>query len=157
MTDFSYTSRVDSIGYRFCYLWFFLSCLLPVKPASAATTRDNYYAHKTVQDEYGVIAPWSKGQNGPLDTRLRIAVEVLKRYPWVDKNKAVMAAPDFVYNSHWSIKDDGTILIPPTNDWMCGDLSQRAWSIIKGLTGYYQYSGDPIAFLYIPLTADYIR
>lgn len=124
--------------------------------AGAATTRDLYYAHKTVEDPYGVIAPWDDGQNGPLDTRLRIAVEVLKRYPWVDQKKAVMAAPDFVYNSHWSIKDDGTILIPPTNDWMCGDLSQRAWSIIKGLTAYYQYSSDPIAFLYIPLTADYI-
>ena len=155
--DFLYTSRA----------WFnrilallltmgLITSSLTVIQASAATTRDNYYAHKTVQDEYGVIAPWSKGQNGPLDTRLRIAVEVLKRYPWVDKNKAVMAAPDFVYNSHWSIKDDGTIIIPSTNDWMCGDLSQRAWSIIKGLTGNYQYSSDPIAFLYIPLTADYI-
>lgn len=122
----------------------------------SATTMENYYANKTVHDEYGVISPWNDGQNGPLDNRLRIAVEVLKRYPWVDKKKAVMAAPDFIYNSHWSIKDDGTILIPPTNDWMCGDLSQRAWSIIKGLTAYYAYSSDPIAFLYIPLTADYI-
>ena len=122
----------------------------------AAQSRQSYYAHDAVEDSFGVIAPWSKGQNGPLDTRLRIAVEVMKRYPWVDTDKAVMAAPDFVYNSHWSIKDDGTIVIPPTNDWMCGDLSQRAWSIIKGLTAYYQYSSDPIAFVYIPLTADYI-
>lgn len=122
----------------------------------AALAEDHYYAHKTVEDEFGVIAPWNSGQNGPLDERLRIAVEVLKRYPWVDKDKAVMAAPDFIYNSHWSIKNDGTILIPPTNDWMCGDLGQRAWSIIKGLTGHYQYSGDPVAFLYIPLMADYI-
>jgi len=103
-----------------------------------------------------VIAPWSEGFNGPLDTRIRIAVEVLKRYPWVGVDKAVMAAPDFIYNSHWSIQDDGTILIPPTNDWMCGDLSQRAWSIVQGLTSYYRYSGDPIAFVYIPLTIDYI-
>ncbi len=124
--------------------------------ALTATARKSYYAHDTVEDKYGVIAPWNEGQNGPLDTRLRIAVEVLKRYPWVDRDKAVMAAPDFVYNSHWSIKPDGTILIPPTTDWMCGDLSQRAWSIIKGLTAHYAYSGDPIAFLYIPLTADYI-
>jgi hypothetical protein len=154
--DLLYTPRVCFSRMQVFLLVVLLSNLLTAIPVSAATTRDNYYAHKTVQDEYGVIAPWSNGQNGPLDTRLRIAVEVLKRYPWVDKNKAVLAAPDFVYNSHWSIKDDGTILIPPTNDWMCGDLSQRAWSIIKGLTGYYQYSGDPIAFLYIPLTADYI-
>jgi hypothetical protein len=127
------------------------SCIL-----AAAQTRPNYYAHNVVADQYGVIAPWQPGQNGPVDLRLRIAAEALKRYPWVDGKKAVMAAPDFIYNSHWSIKDDGTILIPPTNDWMCGDLSQRAWSIIKGLTAYYQYSGDPMAFLYIPLTADYI-
>ncbi len=124
--------------------------------AFSATARKSYYAHKAVEDEYGVIAPWDSGQNGPLDTRLRIAVEVLKRYPWVDGDKAVIAAPDFVYNSHWSIKPDGTILIPPTNDWMCGDLSQRAWGIIKGLTAYYAYSGDAIAFVYIPLNADYI-
>ncbi|MEN6429178.1 MAG: malectin domain-containing carbohydrate-binding protein [Phycisphaerales bacterium] len=121
-----------------------------------ATTLERYYAHKAVEDEHGVIAPWSDGFNGPLDTRVRIAVEVLKRYPWVGTDKAVMAAPDFVYNSHWSIQDDGTILVPPTNDWMCGDLSQRAWSIVQGLTSYYQYSGDPIAFVYIPLTVDYI-
>ncbi len=121
-----------------------------------ATALERYYAHKAVEDEHGVIAPWSERLNGPLDTRLRIAVEVLKRYPWVGTDKAVLAAPDFVYNSHWSIRDDGTILIPPTNDWMCGDLSQRAWSIVQGLTSYYQYSGDPIAFVYIPLTIDYI-
>ena len=85
-----------------------------------------------------------------------MAVNVYKRYPWVDQPKAVMAAPDFIYNSHWSIKPDGTILIPPTTDWMCGDLCQRAWSIVKGLTAYYQYSGDPVAFIYIPLVVDYI-
>ncbi len=129
---------------------------LLVGRASAAATLKSYYAHEAVEDAHGVIAPWGKGSNGPLDTRLRIAVEVLKRYPWVGTDKAVMAAPDFIYNSHWSIKDDGTILIPPTNDWMCGDLGQRAWSIIQGLTSYYQYSGDPVAFVYIPLTVDYI-
>lgn len=137
----------------------FLSLLvlgLVIYPSDAAQTRSAYYGHPVAQDEFGVIAPWHPGQNGPLDTRLRIAVEVMKRYPWVDHKKAVMTAPDFIYNSHWSIQDDGTILIPPTNDWMCGDLSQRAWSVIKGMTAYYQYSGDPIAFVYIPLTADYI-
>ncbi|MBN1852957.1 MAG: hypothetical protein JW829_09545 [Pirellulales bacterium] len=123
---------------------------------SAAETLKSYYAHPVQVDEFGVIAPWHDGGNGPLDERMRIAVEVMKRYPWVDRPKAVMAAPDFVYNSHWSIQSDGTILIPPTNDWMCGDLSQRAWSIIKGLTEYYAYSGDPIAFTYIPITAEYI-
>lgn len=122
----------------------------------AATNLASYYAHETVEDVHGVIAPWHQGLNGQLDERVNIAVNVYKRYPWVDRPKAVMAAPDFVYNSHWSIRPDGTILIPPTTDWMCGDLCQRAWSIVKGLTAYYQYSGDPMAFLYIPLTVDYI-
>jgi hypothetical protein len=122
----------------------------------AATNLASYYAHPTVLDSYGVIAPWYQGLNGQLDERLNIAVNVYKRYPWVNKPKAVMAAPDFVYNSHWSIKPDGTILIPETTDWMCGDLCARAWSTVKGLTAYYQYSGDPIAFLYIPLAVDYI-
>ncbi|MGA2914703.1 MAG: malectin domain-containing carbohydrate-binding protein [Sedimentisphaerales bacterium] len=140
---------------RWCMLILFVDAAV-CNNLTAASARDSYYAHKTVLDEYGVISPWNSGQNGPLDMRLRIAVEVLKRYPWVNTDKAVMAAPDFVYNSHWSIKDDGTILVPQTNDWMCGDLSQRAWSIIKGLTAYYAYSSDPIAFVYIPLTADYI-
>ena len=133
-----------------------LQAALPVSCARAATNLPAYYAHPAVEDAHGVIAPWYRGLNGQLDERVQIAVNVMKRYPWVDKPKAVMAAPDFVYNSHWSIKPDGTILIPPTTDWMCGDLCQRAWSTIKGLTAYYQYSGDPIAFIYIPLTVDYL-
>lgn len=125
----------------------------PLKPSQSMAT---YFAHPVNEDRNGVIAPWYKGLNGQLDERALIAVNVYKRYPWVAPPKAVMAAPDFVYNSHWSITSEGQIEIPPTNDWMCGDLSQRAWSIVKGLTAYYQYSGDPIAFLYIPLTVDYI-
>jgi hypothetical protein len=122
----------------------------------AATNLPSYYAHRTELDANGVIAPWYHGLNGQIDERLNIAVNVYKRYPWVDKPKAVMAAPDFVYNSHWSITTNGDIQIPPTTDWMCGDLCQRAWSIVKGLTAYYQYSGDPIAFIYIPRAVDYI-
>jgi hypothetical protein len=124
--------------------------------ALSAATLPSYYAHAAVHDAHGVIAPWHQGLNGQLDERLNIAVNVYKRYPWVAPPKAVMAAPDFVYNSHWSIQPDGTIVIPPTTDWMCGDLCARAWSIIKGLTAHYQYSGDPMAFVYIPLTVDYI-
>jgi hypothetical protein len=145
-------------------LWLSAALAGPVLLAAAtlftndlpAATLPAYYAHATVLDAEGVIAPWYQGLNGQLDERLNIAVNVYKRYPWVNKPKAVMAAPDFIYNSHWSIKPDGTILIPPTTDWMCGDLCARAWSIIKGLTAYYQYSGDPIAFIYIPLVVDYI-
>lgn len=129
---------------------------LTAMPARTAEVRDLYYAHPRQEDANGVIAPWHKGQNGQLDERLRIAVEVYKRYPWVLTDKAVLAAPDFVYNSHWKITDQGEIQIPPTNDWMCGDLSQRAWSIVKGLTDYYRYQGDPIAFLYITRAVDYM-
>src|SRR5208282_6729882 len=122
-------------------MWRLLATVAVCFPAQAATNLPSYYAHPAEVDSYGVIAPWYHGLNGQVDERLNIAVNVYKRYPWVDKPKAVMAAPDFVYNSHWSIKPDGTILIPPTTDWMCGDLCQRTWSIIKGLTAYYQYSG----------------
>ena len=125
-------------------------------PAHAANRLDSYYAHGTREDENGVLAPWHEGQNGQLDERLRIAIEVYKRYPWIGTDRAVMAAPDFIYNSHWSITSKGEIQIPETNDWMCGDLSQRAWSIIKGLTDYYRYSGDPIALTYVTLTVDYV-
>lgn len=137
-------------------VWSWLLALGVCPSARATTNLPAYYAHAAVLDANGVIAPWYQGLNGQLDERLNIAVNVYKRYPWVDRPKAVMAAPDFVYNSHWSIQPDGTILIPPTTDWMCGDLCARAWSIIKGLTAYYQYSGDPIAFIYIPRAVDYI-
>jgi hypothetical protein len=135
-------------------VWF--GALIAINPVYALTNLPSYYAHPVRLDSYGVIAPWYEGLNGQLDERLSIAVNVYKRYPWVNKPKAVMAAPDFIYNSHWSIQPDGTIVIPPTTDWMCGDLCARAWSIVKGLTAYYQYSGDPIAFIYIPLAVDYI-
>ena len=136
--------------------WMLVAASTVMAGSLSAATQPSYYAHESVHDEHGVIAPWYQGLNGQLDERLNIAVNVYKRYPWVDKPKAVMAAPDFIYNSHWSIQPDGTIVIPPTTDWMCGDLCARAWSIIKGLTAYYQYSGDPMAFIYIPLTVDYI-
>lgn len=122
--------------------------------ASAADRLESYYAHPTNEDANGVLAPWYTGQNGQFDERVRIAVEVYKRYPWAEQ--AVIPAPDFIYNSHWTISSEGEIVIPPTTDWMCGDLSQRAWSIIKGLTDYYRYSGDPVAFMYITLCADYV-
>lgn len=141
---------------RFFLLSIVIVIILTLSGAQAATTLKQYYAHPTVEDKYGVIAPWHKGQNGQLDERIRIAAELYKRYPWVGTDKAVMAAPHIVYNTHWSISEDGTITIPPTDPWMCGDLSQRALSIIQGLTKYYAYSGDPLAFVYIPLTCDYI-
>lgn len=76
---------------------------------AASTNLPAYCAHPAVLDDEGVIAPWYQGLNGPLDERLQIAVNVYKRYPWVGRPKAVMAAPDFVYTSHWSIQPDETI------------------------------------------------
>lgn len=114
-----------------------------------------YYAHSAVEDSYGVIAPWHRGQNGPCDERIRIAVEVYRRYPWVEKDRAVLAAPHLIYNTHWKIDEAGSIEIPPAQPWMCGDLSQRAISVVQGLTRYYAYAGDPLAFVYVPLLVDY--
>lgn len=124
--------------------------------ARGSASLERYYAHRTAEDSNGVIAPWHRGQNGQLDERIRIAADLYKRYPWVGTDKAAKAAPHIIYNTHWKISPEGEIDIPPTDDWMCGDLGQRALSIIQGLTSHYAYSGDPLAFTYIPLTADYI-
>ncbi|MBN1422208.1 MAG: hypothetical protein JXP34_25765 [Planctomycetes bacterium] len=132
------------------------AALLLDAPAGASNALDRYYAHAAVEDAFGAIASWHPGQHGPCDERARIAVELYKRYPWVGTDRAVMAAPHIIYNTHWSIADDGTIAIPQTTDWMCGDLSQRALSIIQGLTAYYAYGGDPLVFTYLPLACDYI-
>ena len=56
-------------------------------PARAATTQPSYFAHKTVEDRHGVIAPWYAAQNGQCDFRVRISAETLKRYPWADAGK----------------------------------------------------------------------
>lgn len=161
----------------------FIPCVVVIVLALAGDSRawdrlESYYAHRAVEDEHGVIAPWHPGQNGPCDLRVRIAAEIFKRYPWVEggrperdgevgdevegappgvgRGKAALTAPHLIYNTHWKIDPDGTITIPPTDPWMCGDLSQRALSIIRGLTAHYAYTGDPLAFVYVPLTADYI-
>jgi hypothetical protein len=120
------------------------------------STLDQYYAQPVTEDGYSVIAPWYRGQNGQLDERIRIAAEVYKRYPWVGTDKAVKAAPHMVYNTHWTITPDGTIGIQANDNWMCGELANRSLSIIQGLTKYYAYSGDPLAYIYVPLTVDYI-
>ncbi|MBN1443574.1 MAG: hypothetical protein JXA90_12765 [Planctomycetes bacterium] len=133
-----------------------IAVLAVLSSAALEGAEKRYYAHAVAEDDHGVIAPWYKGRNGQLDERLRFAVELYKRYPWVDADGAVLAAPHIIYNTHWKIADDGTIAIPPTHPWMCGDLGQRALSIIQGLTAHYRYSGDPLAFVYIPLTVDYV-
>lgn len=37
-----------------------------------------YYAHEAVEDEHGVIAPWTPAQNGPCDFRVRVAADYLR-------------------------------------------------------------------------------
>ena len=69
-------------------VWFLLFCNF----SFGATTLKKYYAHAAEQDQYGVIAPWYNGLNGQCDLRVRIAAETLKRYAWIDTDKAVVAA-----------------------------------------------------------------
>ena len=122
----------------------------------AATTLRHYYGHDAVEDRDGVIAPWYRGQNGQFDLRVRIAAETMKRYPWVGKDKAVLPAPEFVYNGTWNIDENGTIKVPEEKDWANGDVGQRAAYLIRSMMEYYRYSGDPAAWPIISSTADYL-
>ena len=88
------------------------SCLL-----WGAATRNHYFAHDTVEDRYGVIAPWYKGQNGQFDLRVRIAAETMKRYPWTSAATAVAVVPQYVLNGTWHITPEGVITIPPLSNW----------------------------------------
>ena len=110
----------------------FLLAAFTALSARAASTAKRYYAHEAVEDRYGVIAPWYKGQNGQFDYRVGIAAETLKRYPWVDRSRAVMAAPEYLYNGKWKITPQGQITVLPENDWNNGDLVQRAANAING-------------------------
>jgi hypothetical protein len=114
----------------------------------------HYYAHDTVEDGNGVIAPWYQGQNGQFDLRVRIAAETLKRYPWTNTSKAVSAVPEYNFIGQWEIDDQGTITIPEINDWANGDLGQRAAYILSGLVDYYRYSGDAAAIAHLHLAAE---
>ncbi|MHB1035711.1 MAG: malectin domain-containing carbohydrate-binding protein [Pirellulales bacterium] len=125
--------------------------------AQDAKLSPKYFAHAAVEDGNGVIAPWYRGLNGQCDFRIRVAAETLKRYPWADKDAAVMAAPHFIFNGHWSIKPDGTILPSPNlSDWDNADIGQRSASLLFGLTGYYRYTGDAAAIGLVTLTADHL-
>lgn len=122
----------------------------------AAVTRQ-YFAWPGVEDKHGIIAPWYNGQNGQCDWRVRIAAETLKRYPWAEPPLAVMPAPHYVFNGHWAIKPDGTILVDPQLlDWHNGDVGQRSVSLIWGLSDYYRYSGDAGVIGPITCVADYL-
>jgi hypothetical protein len=125
-----------------------LASALPLAglPVQAAEHLDRYYAHETVVDEHGVIAPWYSGQNGQFDYRVRIAAETLKRYPWADLPKAPIPAPEYVYSGAWAITAEGTITIPPIHDWANGDFGQRAAYVLSALVDYYRYTGDAVVF-----------
>jgi len=124
--------------------------------ANAATTQKHYYGHDAVEDKYGVIAPWYRGQNGQYDYRVRIAAETMKRYPWVGSDRAPIAAPEFVYDGTWNIDSGGQITVLTEKDWANGDLGQRAAYVLAAMIEYYRYSGDPAAFRIITSTADYL-
>ncbi len=132
-----------------------LVCLLGL-PLTAAETLPHYFGNPAVVDKHGVIAPWYKGQNGQYDYRVRIAAETMKRYPWATKDKAVMPAPEYVFNGHWQIDQDGRISAAEVKDWNDGDLAQRASYVIGSLIHYYMYTGDPAVFTPITAMADYL-
>lgn len=136
------------------YLVYCLVCL--AIPVTAAETLPHYYGNPVVADKHGVIAPWYKGRNGQYDHRVRIAAETLKRYPWASKEKAVMAAPEYIFNGHWQIDQDGRISAAEVKDWNDGDLAQRASYVIGSLIEYYMYTGDPAVFTPIAAMADYL-
>jgi len=122
----------------------------------AASTQKTYFGHDAVVDQYGVIAPWYRGQNGQFDFRVRVAAETMKRYPWAGSDRAISPAPDYVYDGTWKIDSDGKITIVPERDWANGDLGQRAAYILGSMIDYYAYSGDPAAFGIIISAADYL-
>lgn len=125
-------------------------------PALAATTQDHYYAHETVEDQYGVIAPWYNGQNGLVDYRVRVAAEFLKRYPWVAPPDSVMAGPHWVFNARVDLEPGGTINVLPATDQMNGNLGQRFKYITEAIPRYYRYTGDPTLNGAMKIAADFL-
>jgi hypothetical protein len=116
-----------------------------------------YFAHPVVEDRYGVIAPWYRGQNGQCDFRVRISEETLKRYPWTEPGKSAMPGPHYIFNGVWNIKPDGAISVNyDLKDWDNGDVGQRSVSLLFSQVDYYRYSGDPAALGILKMTADYV-
>jgi hypothetical protein len=122
--------------------------------AQAAQTQPHYFAHAAVEDQYGVIAPWYKGQNGQFDYRVRIASETLRRYAWVVPPKAPSIAPEYAFNNTWRITKEGVISVPPLSNWNSAGRGQGSARAILALSDYYQYSGDPAALAQLTAVAD---
>ena len=120
----------------------------------AETTLPRYFAHESVVDNQGVIAPWYQGLNGQCDWRVRIAAETMKRYPWVG-NKSPFDLPEYMVNNHWSITEDGKITVlppirPPVRPWpMDMDYGYRFYFVVMGWVDYYRYTGDPTAIAHV--------
>jgi hypothetical protein len=125
-------------------------------PCRAATRQKRYYAHETVEDRHGVIAPWYHGSDGLAAFRVRIAAETLKRYPWIGPPQAAAHVPEYLLSSFWSITPDGTIATRPLDDWMNGDRGQLAGYVLRVMNDYYRYSGDPAAKAHLAMQADLV-
>ena len=131
----------------------------------AATTQKHYFAHDTVEDKYGVIAPWYNELNGQCDFRVRVAAETLKRYPWTDPDTDVVGLPAYMVNGRWQVAANGDIkVIPleqnvpdgPLQHWNNGDYGQRTCFVLNALVDYYRYSGDPAAIAHITMQIDHL-
>lgn len=140
----------------------------------AAQTLGKYFAHKTVEDQYGVIAPWYQGLNGQCDFRVRVAAETMKRYPWTDPDKDGVCLPTYLVNGRWNISPDGIIKVipieegftdemPPGYDksiqskhWVNGDYGQKAYFVLLSLAEYYRYTGDPAAIAHMTMQVNHL-
>ncbi|MBN1394951.1 MAG: hypothetical protein JW959_08005 [Pirellulales bacterium] len=137
-------------------VFLYASVAATAEPPGAASAA-KYFAHPAVEDQYGVIAPWYRGQNGQCDFRVRIAAETLKRYPWADAAQSEAPGPHYIFNGGWKISLDGAISVDvPRAQLINGDLGQRSASLLFGMTDYYRYTGDPAAIGIVALTADYL-
>ncbi len=135
--------------------WTLLIALMGVPAAFAAETRDHYFAHDTVEDKHGVIAPWYAAQNGQFDFHVRVSGETLRRYPWVGTDRAAGIAPEYAYNNTWQIDHDGTITVPhEITNWRNGARGQGAARVLHAWVEYYRYTGDPAALAHLEVVAD---
>ena len=130
---------------------------LSIQFAQAGTSLYFYYAHPPKWISTASFSPWYKGQNGQYDFRVRIAAETVKRYPWATADRAVVPAPEYLYNGTWAIDYEGRITVPPEENWANGDLGQRAAVVLSALINYYRYSGDASVRSHITAIADSVE
>jgi len=136
---------------RFAFI--FAMC---IKAAQAELSLPRYFAHNTLEDKYGVIAPWYDKQNGQFDFRVQVAAELLYRYPWANTDNSAMAGPHYIFNPRLKIDPNGTLEVLEATDHMNGRIGQRFKYLSEGLTRYYRYSGDPRAIAHLKIGAGFI-